>query len=40
MTTSPTPSLATDVFIGIGVNAGFAFLFSLGMRLPERWLVL
>lgn len=31
--------LATGVvLVGIGVIAGVAVLFSLGMRLPERWL--
>ena len=40
MIMSAAQFLATDVvFVGIGVIAAFAFLFSLGMRLLERWLV-
>ena len=40
MIMSAAQFLATDVvFVGIGVIAAFAFLFSLGMRLIERWLV-
>ena len=40
MIMSAAQFLATDVvFVGIGVIAVFAFLFSLGMRLLERWLV-
>lgn len=40
MIMSAAQFLATDVvFVGIGVIATFAFLFSLGMRLLERWLV-
>jgi taurine transport system permease protein len=40
MTMSAANFLATDaVFVGIGIIAACAFLFSLGMRLLERWLV-
>jgi taurine transport system permease protein len=40
MIMSAAQFLATDVvFVGIGIIAAFAFLFSLGMRLLERWLV-
>ncbi len=40
MIMSAAEFLATDVvFVGIGVIAAFAFLFSVGMRLLERWLV-
>jgi taurine transport system permease protein len=40
MIMSAAQFLATDVvFVGIGVIAFWAFVFSLGMRLLERWLV-
>ena len=40
MIMSAAQFLATDVvFVGIGVIAAFAFAFSVGMRLLERWLV-